>query len=51
MKGCLLTVVYFLLAIFLIKACCSEKGVVKTTIDSIHEYCEYADSVFEINKR
>jgi hypothetical protein len=50
MKGCLITIVYALLAIFLIRACRSEKGVVKSTIDEIHEYCEYADSVFEINK-
>lgn len=48
MKEYLLAIVYVLIALFLIKACRSEKDVIKTTIDSIHEYYEYADSVFKL---
>lgn len=34
------------LIIFLCRACSSEKGLIKYSIDTIHEYYEYADSVF-----
>ena len=37
---------YLALIIFLCRACSSEKGVIKYSIDTLYEYYEYADSVF-----
>ena len=34
------------LIVFLCRACSNEKGVIKYSIDTLYEYYEYADSVF-----
>lgn len=34
------------LIVFLCRACSSEKGVIKYSIDTLYEYYQYADSVF-----
>lgn len=39
-------VISTLLIVFLVKACNSDKGFVKYSIDTVYEYYEYADSVF-----
>ena len=40
-------VISILLIVFLVKACNSDKGFVKYSIDTVYEYYEYADSVFK----
>lgn len=46
MRDFLLSIIWTSLFILLIKACNTNKDVVEYTIDIVHNYSEYADSVF-----
>lgn len=46
LKEIILSIIFISLLIFVIKACNNEKGVIKYSIDTIHEYYNYADSLF-----
>lgn len=46
MRDLLISIIWTSLFILLIKACNADKDVVEYTIDAIHNYNEYADSVF-----
>ena len=46
MRDLLLSIIFISLIILLVKACNTGKDVVECTIDIVHNYSEYADSVF-----
>lgn len=46
LKDIVLSTIFISLLIFAIKACNNEKGMIKYSIDTIYEYYNYADSLF-----
>ena len=46
MRESISLIITILIIVFLCRACNSDKGLVKYSIDTVHEYYHYADSVF-----
>lgn len=46
LKDTIYFILHLLLIIFLVRSCKSEQGIIKYSIDTIYEYYNYADSLF-----